>query len=166
MNTAEKYAYEAKQQLDQADLEGRDLTPEERGRFETALAKSRQAREAEGDGKAQAERIGRMIGGDDISASGQPAGWAGVANAIANKKQYSVEVPTEGLVGKAAPARGKALTANDLDEGAPFQSPASCRWGPTGGSCTRCSTARWSPPSYRHRTSGRKGAGRSMAAAR
>ena len=59
-----------------------------------------------------------MIGGDDISASGQPAGWAGVANAIANKKQYSVEVPTEGLVGKAAPARGKALTANDLDEGA------------------------------------------------
>jgi hypothetical protein len=64
-----------------------------------------------------------MIGGDDISASGQPTGWAGVANAIANKKQYSVEVPTEGLVGKAAPARGKALTANDLDEGAPFQIP-------------------------------------------
>jgi hypothetical protein len=123
MNTAEKYAYEAKQLLAQADLEGRDLTPDERGQFETALAKSRQAREAEGDGKAQAERIGRMIGGDDISASGQPTGWAGVANAIANKKQYSVEVPTEGLVGKAAPARGKSLTANDLDEGAPFQIP-------------------------------------------
>jgi hypothetical protein len=42
---AERYALDAKSILDNADIEGRELTPEERGEVETLLAKAREARD-------------------------------------------------------------------------------------------------------------------------
>jgi hypothetical protein len=45
MKESAQYAYAAKQLIESIDAEGRDRTPEEAGRIEELLAKSRQARE-------------------------------------------------------------------------------------------------------------------------
>lgn len=114
--TAATLAADARAIIKKSDAEGRELDGSERDEVESLLDQALEAKSNE-DVRGQVAEFGRSMGvaagvtAGDGSGSPMGGGWAKVADAIATKRERHIEVPTESLLRKSTPVRGKELDA-------------------------------------------------------
>jgi HK97 family phage major capsid protein len=111
-----KYADQAKTILDTAELEGREPTPQERGRFEELIAKAREARKGE-KASNDVRAFERSIGGHGPAIAGGATGGSPGARFVQSDAYKQIANSTRGQswstgaveVGSIAQAKGTLL---------------------------------------------------------